>query len=159
MLLFLNRGYKNVVEGWRYKTKMLPAQSSLYSLVVARFLLGTLVVRGPAPLSLPVPLPVLALLLWGPVLALLGGLLVPVSVPPTTTAASSLPSPVIIIISVAIILSSLSLKVRPILPGALVTVQLLAELVLAGVRVTEILIGVLVFFLLCGVIFSSSESL
>ena len=77
MLLFLNRGYKNVVEGWRYKTKMLPAQSSLCSLVVARFLLGTLVVRGPAPLPLPVPLPVLALLLWGPVLALLGGLLVP----------------------------------------------------------------------------------
>ena len=77
MLLFLNRGYKNVVEGWRYKTKMLPAQSSLYSLVVTRFLLWTLVMGGAASLSLPVPLTVLALLLWRPVLALLGGLVMP----------------------------------------------------------------------------------
>ena len=75
MLLFLNGCHENVIEGWRYKTKMLAAQSSLYSLVVARSLLWTLVVGGAAPLPLPVP--VLALLLRRPVLALLRRLLVP----------------------------------------------------------------------------------
>ena len=74
-VVVFNGGYTNVTEGWRYKTKMLSAQSSLYSLVAT--LLWTLVVGGAAPLSLPVPLTVLALLLWRPVLALLGRLVVP----------------------------------------------------------------------------------
>ena len=56
---------------------MLATQSSLCSLVVARLLLRTLVMGRAAPLSLPVSLTVLALLLWRPVLALLGGLVVP----------------------------------------------------------------------------------
>ena len=76
-VVVFNGGYTNVTEGWRYKTKMLSAQSSLCSLVATRFLLWTLVVGGAAPLSLPVPLTVLALLLWRPVLALLGRLVVP----------------------------------------------------------------------------------
>ena len=56
---------------------MLATQSSLYSLVVTRFLLWTLVMGGATSLSLPVPITVLALLLWRPVLALLGRLVVP----------------------------------------------------------------------------------
>ena len=76
-VVVFRRRLRKVINGWRYKTKMLATQSSLYSLVVTRFLLWTLVMGGAASLSLPVPLTVLALLLWRPVLALLGRLVVP----------------------------------------------------------------------------------
>ena len=76
-VVVFRRRLQKVVDGWRYKTKMLATQSSLYSLVVTRFLLWTLVMGGATSLSLPVPITVLALLLWRPVLALLGRLVVP----------------------------------------------------------------------------------